>query len=254
MSGLSIRAKYKHFKTIWEHTFGNAPNDSSSSFLNIWSSKQGFETMYSCCLFVRQCTISFHAFSSMSFHVARPRHRLSVRFSPPWPFFSCSSRNSWFEHFSVFLNNCFVRFTFTLSASQVYVIKKWNWFVKINIFHQFVSSTWDPYSVSFQPFLSHPRIPIRIILFHGERRSIPNWKPFPNRTSIGFSQNCLSHKSCQRMTVQIRSRGTTGSSILDHEFGHVCRGRRIHKSWHYILPGCKRISRRLLVRHSLVFF
>ena len=31
-------------------------------------------------------------------------------------------------------------------------------------------------------------IQIRIILFHGVRISIPNWKPSPNRTSRGFSQ------------------------------------------------------------------
>ena len=34
------------------------------------------------------------------------------------------------------------------------------------------------------------------------------------------------------MTVQIRSRGTTGSSILDHDFGHLYRGRRIQMSGH----------------------
>ena len=34
------------------------------------------------------------------------------------------------------------------------------------------------------------------------------------------------------MTVQIPSRGTTGSSILDHDLGHLCRGRRIQMSGH----------------------
>ena len=33
MSGLPIRAKYKHLKTMCEHTFDNSPTDSSSSFL-----------------------------------------------------------------------------------------------------------------------------------------------------------------------------------------------------------------------------
>ena len=31
---------------------------------------------------------------------------------------------------------------------------------------------------------------------------------------------------------RFRSRGTIGSSILDHDFGHLCRGRRIQKSGH----------------------
>ena len=34
MSGLTIRAKYKHFNTICEQTFDNSPSDSSSSCLN----------------------------------------------------------------------------------------------------------------------------------------------------------------------------------------------------------------------------
>ena len=33
MSNLPIRAKYKHVKTICEHTFDNSPTDPSSSFL-----------------------------------------------------------------------------------------------------------------------------------------------------------------------------------------------------------------------------
>ena len=34
------------------------------------------------------------------------------------------------------------------------------------------------------------------------------------------------------MTVQIASRGTTGSSILGHDSGRLCRGRRIQMSGH----------------------
>ena len=33
---------------------------------------------------------------------------------------------------------------------------------------------------------------MRTTLFHGVRISIPNWKPSPNRTSIGFSQIAFS--------------------------------------------------------------
>ena len=40
--------------------------------------------------------------------------------------------------------------------------------------------------------------------------------------------NCLSHNSpAKGWPYRFRSRGTTGSSILDHDFGHLCRGRRI---------------------------
>ena len=49
-------------------------------------------------------------------------------------------------------------------------------------------STSDQCFVSLKPILCHPHTQIRITLFHGVRRSIPNWQPSPNRTSIGFFQ------------------------------------------------------------------
>ena len=47
MSRRPISAKYKHFKTICERTSHSSPSDSSSSWLNWWSSRPGFETWYS---------------------------------------------------------------------------------------------------------------------------------------------------------------------------------------------------------------
>ena len=45
--------------------------------------------------------------------------------------------------------------------------------------------------------------------------------------------NCLSHKSpAKEWPYRFRSGGTTGSSILDNDFGHVCFGRRIQMSGH----------------------
>ena len=51
-SNLPIRAKYKHFKTLCDHTFDNSPTDSSSSFLKWWSSKQRLQTLYKCSVFL----------------------------------------------------------------------------------------------------------------------------------------------------------------------------------------------------------
>ena len=63
--------------------------------------------------------------------------------------------------------------------------------------------------------------------------SIPNWKLSPNRISKGFSQIAFS------MTVlpkddhtEFRPRGTAGSSMLDHDFGHWCFGGRIQINGH----------------------
>ena len=54
-------------------------------------------------------------------------------------------------------------------------------------------------------------------------------QPCSNRTLW----NCLSHKSpAEGWPYRFLSRGTTGSSILDHDFGHLCRGRRIQMSGH----------------------
>ena len=52
----------------------------------------------------------------------------------------------------------------------------------------YVVSISDQCFVSFQPILCHPQTQIRIIIFDGVRRDIPNWKLSPNRALIGFSQ------------------------------------------------------------------
>ena len=45
--------------------------------------------------------------------------------------------------------------------------------------------------------------------------------------------NCLTNDNpAKRRPYRFRSRGTTGSSILDHDLGHLCRGRRIQMSGH----------------------
>ena len=45
ISGLPIRANYKHFRTIWEHTCDNSPTDFISSSLKWWSSMHGVDTL-----------------------------------------------------------------------------------------------------------------------------------------------------------------------------------------------------------------
>ena len=48
ISGLPIRANFKHFRTIWEHTLDNSPKDFISSSLKWWSSMHGVDTLWSC--------------------------------------------------------------------------------------------------------------------------------------------------------------------------------------------------------------
>ena len=61
--------------------------------------------------------------------------------------------------------------------------------------------------------------------------NIPNWKPSPNRTSIGFSQIAVPTTVLPKddRTDFLRE-GITGSSMFAHDFDHKCRGRRIQKS------------------------
>ena len=69
--------------------------------------------------------------------------------------------------------------------------------------------------------------------FHGVRISIPNWKPSPSRTSIGFSQIVFP------ITVLPKEDHTDsfqeerlGLPYWTQDFGHLCRGRRIQVSGH----------------------
>ena len=68
ISGLPMRAKHNHFKTICEQTFDSSPTDPISSSLNWWSSMHGVATLYKSC-FIRQFAIYCHAFLSMIFHI-----------------------------------------------------------------------------------------------------------------------------------------------------------------------------------------
>ena len=84
-----------------------------------------------------------------------------------------------------------------------------------------ISSSWEPCSASFQPFLFHPRFPLRTIVV------------FSYLSSIKTSSDCLSHMRPANGGPYIyRSRGTTGSSMFDQDFGHLRLGRRIHESGH----------------------
>ena len=122
--------------------------------------------------------------------------------------------------------------------------------------------TSDQCFVSFRPIVCHPNTQIRIIFFHGVRMSIPNLETFSQPSFKENFSNCFSHNS----PPKCRSRGTTGSSILDHIFGHLCRGRRTQMSGHSdsgifnnfgassMLTGYKQILRQLLVLRTLAIW
>ena len=85
------------------------------------------------------------------------------------------------------VHNIFAYLALSLSASQVYMIQERCWFSKSTS----LLSTFNIGSrCCFFPanFSSHSHTQIRIILFHDERRDIPNLEFSPIHVSIGFSQ------------------------------------------------------------------
>ena len=83
-------------------------------------------------------------------------------------------------------------------------------------------------------FLSHPHTQIRIILFHDAQRDIPNLEFSPSHASIGFSQIAFPIIVLPKDDRTDSFQGTIGSSILDHDLGHMRRGRRIQMSGHSV--------------------
>ena len=114
---------------------------------------------------------------------------------------SCSSRNSRFEHFSVLVCESFVRFACTLSTSQ---------------------NTWSrndggsPRSTIFINFFHMGAIFCFLTHRHSQFGTFSH--PSPHRTS----SNCFYHeRPASGSPYKFGSRSTTGSSMFDHDLGHL---------------------------------
>ena len=104
---------------------------------------------------------------------------------PSMVVFQFSPRKFVIQEGSVIVNNVFAYFTLSLSTSQVYMIKERCWFSQITFFINYFPHR---INVFFPAHLRSSTYTDKNIPFHGVQLSIPNWKPFPNRTSIRFSQ------------------------------------------------------------------
>ena len=166
----------------------------------------------------------------MTFQITRPWRNTNIL--RVWKFFRSSRGNSQFKHGSVVCPQYLCSFGIVVECIPS-VHDQGKILVLPNQLLCWVLSTSDQDFLSFQPIICHPDTQIRIILFHDEQRDILNFgnfsQPYFNRT---FS-NCLSLNSPTKgWPYRFRSRGTTGFSILDHDFGHLCRGRRTQMSGH----------------------
>ena len=154
ISVLPIRAKYKHLKTIGEHTFDNLPTDVNSSSVKWWSSTQ------------------------------RPWRNTDI--FRVLKFFSSQRGNSRIQTLLCNCPRCLCLFHIVFECSPSKHDQGKMLVLPIRLLY-WVLSTSDQDFVSFQPILCHPHTQIIIILLHGVQTNIPNWKP-PNRAAIRFSQ------------------------------------------------------------------
>ena len=191
MSGLPNRAKYKHclIQILKAHfrQFSHRPISPSTKW---WSPRHGVQTLHSCWIFFfarsQYRSTHFFAWPSMS-----QDHAIGYACDfPNRVNFTCSGRDSWIEHFSVFINNSFVRFALTLSASQVHVVKKSCRSSQVNQFHPF-SSTSDWSFAFFQHFIWHPRLQIVLVLFSRLTKKRSQFGTFSLPCSNGTFSNCL---------------------------------------------------------------
>ena len=130
---LPVRTKYNHVKTIWKHSHSFQFFLCELMVVETWC-RDLVQLLWLC---ISQFTIPFNALFSITFHVIITSDSFRLRFWQPGNF-SVAAADSWFEHFSLFMNHTFVRFTFTISASQVHVVKKRCWFSQVNQFHHFL--------------------------------------------------------------------------------------------------------------------
>ena len=104
-------------------------------------------------------------------------------------------------------------------------------FFQISFFIEYFPHRTNVLFLSIQ-FLCLPHTQIRIIFFHGVRISTPNWKPSPNRTSIGFCQIVVPITVLPKDDrTDFAQEERLGLPLLEHDFGHLCRGRRIPNVW-----------------------
>ena len=164
----------------------------------------------------------------MSLHVVGPRDCFCVKMVAHPENFSVAPAEIRDSNISLY---SIVRFTFTLSASQIYAIKKWCGFSKINVFHHFLPHG-SHILLLFRLLKSSTYIDKNNPCFRWTKKTFPI-RYFSHPSFNRVSSNCISHSNpANGCPHRFRSRSTTGSSMFAHDLGHVCRGRRINTSGH----------------------
>ena len=171
MSGLPMRAKYRHFKTICERTFDNSPTDPNSSSLNelmvikAWSCNCPQMLV----VFVRQLAISLHTFLCIDLPYHRTMIKCLRQASLNKVAFLLLLRRSW-------IRTCFCNCPQYLWSFRILVECNRNkrgqgrmLLAKIDFFHQYCPPTLGQCFVSSKPVLNHPNTQTTIVLFLGSQ-------------------------------------------------------------------------------------
>ena len=129
-----------------------------------------------------------------------------------------------------------------------------------------ISPTWEPFSASFPPFLMASTLLTEITLVSDERTYTPNSEFSPIQVLM-MPVRIISPKAIRLMhdRTHFAQEVPRDLQFYPHDFGLLCRGRRIPNIWTFrfgefwaiwehppILPGCRQILHQLLVHRNLV--
>ena len=193
-----MRAEHRHFTTIWEQTVDNSPTDRVSSSFKWWSSRHGVATLYNCwvVLFAISQHFSTHSFASAEILDSNIILLLSTTSLPIWHSLWVQPKKTWSRNDVGSSKSTSFVCSFPHWVNVLFLSKQ---FYVVHIHRQ----EWSFFSVTNK---------------HSQFGTFS--QPYFNRT---FS-NCLSHNSPARGSpYRFRSIGRTGSSMLDHDLGHLCR-------------------------------
>ena len=93
----------------------------------------------------------------------------------------CSCRDPGFKHISVIVHDIFARFAFSVSATQINVVKEWCWLAQTDFFHKYFQHWVDVLFLSSQFFVVH---------MHRQEHS-QNLELLPNRVPTELSRTAF---------------------------------------------------------------
>ena len=167
----------------------------------------------------------------MTFHIIRQWRNTNIL--RVWKFFNSLRGNQWFKNGSVIVHNIFVHFMLSLSAAQACMIQERCWFSQIEFFTEYF-----PHRINV--LCCFPAIMMTFTYTKENNhfsRCTKRHSQFgifsqPSVNRIFFSNGLTNDNPAKGWPYMSRSEGTTGSSTVDHDFGHLCGGRRIQISGH----------------------